>query len=462
MSIAGWDAAAYIFATTEAEVTGLGTDEFKIVDFAGTHTRTASIGGMLFIDEGTRNLMHNDGEPVLAVDSLPMGLPGFPITLLGPDLLSPPTPGFASLDGMYVFEGLRAGAYVVSIDVEMEIDTLTGTTVKDVFAHLGYEYTGPGLIQVGVAAAEESDANNLPFKIITQTINVGAVMGTPAMATATAVAGVELVLFATAEHAAAGAPMLGMATTDDMGVASFDFARAMDLGPGGQGTDHLVYARVTDEGHADLEFSDNRDIEIEYAATDRVSNADAAARLVNVQANFQWWVKSNETAKDGNAFLAGWVANHGDATGANGLASYSERLTAADAMAGESFTVMLDSVQDAEATGGERWEASAALTHMHDHLALPAENQAADNDLGPIYVTWTSQTLTLGFYREADDVDGFTDYQSGLYGGDHRPHENAGDVGSIRILALGGDNRYENYRWDHDGDPTDRRHRDGR
>ncbi len=444
VTIAGWNAAAYEFATTETDVAGLGTDEFKIVDFEGMHTRTASIGGMLFVDEGGANaLMHDAGEPVLSFDNL-----AFPVTLLGPDL-GDITHGTANADGTYEFAGLRAGAYVLNIDVEMEVDAAAGTTVKDVLADLGYEYTGPTLIQVSVAAAEENTDNNLPFKIITQTINVEAVMGTPAMATETPVAGVELVLFATAEHAAAGTPMLGTATTDEMGVASFDFARAMDLGPGGQGNDHLVYARVTDEGHADLELSDNRDIEIQYVAIDRVSDAEAAARLVNVQVNFQWWVKSDADARDGNAFLEGWAANHGEATDGAGHSSYSGRLSVADAIAGMQYEVKLAEAQDDEATGGEQWEQSAALAHEHNPLLLSADNEAADNDLGPIYVTWTTQTLVLGFYREADDVDGFTGYQSGLYGGDHRPH---GDVGSIRILALDGDNRYADYEWDHDAD----------
>ena len=124
VTIEGWDADAYEFATDEAEVEGLGTDEFKVVDFAGTHTKTASIGGMLFIDAGD--------EPVLDLDDvLPMGVLGLPITLLGPDL-GDATPGFASRQGMYEFDGLRAGTYVVSVDVETNIPLPSGdtTTVK--------------------------------------------------------------------------------------------------------------------------------------------------------------------------------------------------------------------------------------------------------------------------------------------------------------------------------------------
>ena len=277
--IAGWDEAAYEFAGAEAAVEGLGTDEFKIVDFGGTHTRTASIGGMLFIDEGGPNaLMHDEGEPVLDLDAvLPEDMPGLPITLLGPELTSAPQFRFASRDGMYSFGDLRAGTYVINVDVETVIsDAETEATVEGLLAVLGYEYTGPSLATVSVAAAEESDDNNLPFKITLQTINVGAVMGTPGAASATMVGGVELALYPTAEAADAGTPILGTETTGadpempNHGVATFHFPRAMDLGPGGAGNDRLVIAKVTSTGHDDLEFSDNEDIEIQYAATNRV------------------------------------------------------------------------------------------------------------------------------------------------------------------------------------------------
>ena len=234
VTIAGWDAAAYEFASAESAVAGLGSDEFKIVDFAGTHTKTASIGGMLFIDEGGQNaLMHDQGEPVLDLDAvLPPDMPGLPITLLGPELTSPPTVGFASRDGMYSFGNLRAGAYVLNVDVETVINA-AGHTVEGMLASLGYEYTGPSLIQVSVDAEEKKTDVNLPFKITMQTINVGAVMGTPAAATATLVGGVELALYPTAEAADAGTPVLGTATTGadpampNHGVATFHFPRAM-------------------------------------------------------------------------------------------------------------------------------------------------------------------------------------------------------------------------------------------
>ncbi len=447
VAIEGWDADAYEFATDEAAVEGLGTDEFKIVDFAGTHTRTASISGMLYIDAGDK--------PALDLDAvLPMGVPGLPITLLGPELTSDPQLGFASREGMYEFGGLRAGTYVVSVDVEMKVPLPSGdtTTVEGILAHLGYEYTGDNLYNVTVAAAGEG-TQDLSFEITMQTIVAGAVMGT-ATVTGYPVAGVQLTLYPTTEAADAGAPALGTATTDSTGVATFHFPRAMDLGPGGTGNDHLVFAKVASTGHDDLVVSDNADIEIEYAATDRVSQALTAVRLLNNRANFQWWIKSDDEAKDGNEFLANWKVVFGTdtiATDADGKGSYSGMVALGAKPA--TMTVMADTTQADSLTMGEEWMQSAALKYTHNPLALPAMNADSLNDLGPIYITFETQRLTLGVYREADDEEGFTEYRSGLTGpenGDHRPAAGVASEMSIELLARDERNRLRRYTWDPD------------
>ena len=454
VTISGWAEAAYIFNAPASDAEIVNNDDFLIVDFEGEHTKTASISGMLFIDEGGQTaLAHDAGEPVLDLDAvLPEDMPGLPITLLGPELTSPPTVGFASREGMYSFGNLQAGTYVINVDVETVINE-AGHTVEGLLARLGYEYTGRSLILVSVAAAEENKDNNLPFKITLQTINVSAVMGTPDAATETIVPGVVLTLYPTAEDADKEENALGRPkTTGENGVATFDFLREDDDGPGGEDNDHLVFAKVTSTGHADLAFSDNEDIEIQYAATDRVSNALAAARLVNVQVNFQWWVKSDADAKDGNEFLGGWVADDemGE-TDASGLATYSKEISVEKAIEGASYDVMLAEEQDDGVTGKEEWGQSDALKHEHNHLALPADNTSAMNDYGAIYVTWTTQSLTLGVYREADDVEGFTDYQSELAGGDHRPHSEVGRAMTVELLAReSGTNRLRRHKWDVD------------
>ena len=79
VSMANPDSAAYSFDTEPVEVTLGNTDE-QTHNFGGTHTREASISGMLFVDEGTKNDLHDDGEYPLAAE-------GVKVTLVGPTLL---------------------------------------------------------------------------------------------------------------------------------------------------------------------------------------------------------------------------------------------------------------------------------------------------------------------------------------------------------------------------------------
>ena len=90
--------------------------------------------------------------------------------------------------------------------------------------------------------------------------------------------------------------------------------------------------------------------------------------------------------------------------------------------------------------------------YTHNPLALPAMNMAEMNDLGPIYVTYTTQRLVLGVYREADDEEGYTDYRSALPRGDHRPHATTAKEMKIELLARDDRNRLRRYEWDPDKD----------
>ena len=459
VTISGWAEVAYIFNAPASEAEIVNNDDFLIVDFEGEHTMTAKIAGMLFIDEGGHTALARDaGEPALDLTGvLPEGMTGLPLTLLGPELTSVPTTILANADGTYEFPGLQAGPYVINVDVDqvIEIDPMTNdsATVEDLLAGLGYEYTGPSLMPVDLDAAEEDLDNNLPFKIITQTIFAGAAMGYDTV-TGYPVGGVGLELYPTAEDFAGGTNMLGKATTDSTGAAKFDFPRAMDLGPGGHGTDHLVFVKVTDTGHKDLVVSDNARIEIQYAATDRASHARTAVRLLNQAANFQWWIKSNADAKDGNEFLAGWKVVMGTdtiVTGADGKGSYSGTAVLGDTAA--MYTIMADTTQVDSLTMKEEWTQPDALVYTHNPMALPAMNTAKLNDLGPVYITFTTQTLTVAVYREADDEEGYTDYRSGLTGpktGDHRPAAGVAKDMSIELLARDSRNRLRRYEWDPD------------
>ena len=438
VEISGWDDVAYEFETTELDVV-LDDDPAGIVDFPGSHTATAWVSGVLFLDEIEDDGALADGEPALE------GLPEIPLLLHGPGMHDVTT-GATDANGAYAFDGLKAGSYRVLINWS---NSLTAA-----LREAGYRFTGEVTGEVVDLTAAASETVNFPFQITMQTILVGAVMGN-ATQVGDPVDGVVLALYPTARDAEKGANSLGTATTaasgNETGFAMFEFAREDDVDEAGNGTDHLVYAKIVETGHEDLVVLDNARIEIEYEAVDRVSHASAALRLLNTRVNFQWSVKSDADAKDGNRFLEGWVAKNGIATDADGKAIYSAAVNVSELP--KTFAVALNTVQADAVDMDERWVQSAAPTYIHDGLALPSDNAASDNNLGPIYVTWKTQSLLVGVYREADQAPGYTGFQSKLAGGDHRPVPSVGNEMTVELLERDSQDSLQLYKWDHDNNP---------
>ena len=450
VAIAGWDTLAYSFAMSEADL-AVAQDEAVVQNFEGMHTRTASVSGMLFLDEVNADGMHTEGEPALAMSAEMMaaltaaGIPGVPVLLQGPGV-NDVRPGFVMPDGSYAFEGLMAGSYRVLINMTDELAAA--------ITHFGFRFSGELTGQVVSVAAAEAATVNFPFRITMQTIVAGAVLGyADSVAHGLPMVGVSLELYPNADDADNGTNMIGMATTDTLGLAVFHFARAMDTGPGGQGTDHLVFLKYTGAAIPGIVASDNENIEISYPSIARVSQAPTAVRVLNTVANFQWWVKSNADARDGNEFLEGWTATNGVMTDENGLAM------ATAPVAVDSLPMTFEVAVHEEAPqpdGGERWTQSDALTHTHTGLEHPVLNTHMANDLGAVYVTWTTQSLMLGVYREVDDEEGFTDYRGpggGAPHGDHRPNAAVGADMVVELLTRDDRDRLRLYdEWDHDCD----------
>jgi len=442
------DEDAYIFEVMEIEVENLGDEEAKIVDFEGEHTTTASVSGMLFADEVEVDSMHTEGEPVLAAAAFD----SFPLLLRGPGV-NDVRAGFTDTTGMYSFDGLKAGTYNVVVNLSDER--------KAALARAGYRFSGDvTTFGIEVPAATDVDLN-LPFRITKQTIYAGALLATNARASFP-VGGVSMALYPTAEDAEDGTNSLGSATTrsgkvDDpmTGLAKFEFERARDKGPGGSGIDYLVYAKVTRVSNSDLKVHNDAVIEIEYEAVDRESHAPTVAKLINTRVNFQWWVKSNETAKDGDRALGGWRAGNGSATNSKGLATYTGTLSAAQMAAAirgtaARFTVAMNTTQADSVDMNEKWTQSRSLSHTHTGLENPATNTMANNDLGPVYITWQTHSLVLGVYRETDDVEGYTNYQSRVPGGDHRPVHSVARRMKLEFLEEDDRGRDKPYKYDHD------------
>ncbi len=437
---------AYSFETTSINVE-LADDQSAIVNFDGTHTRTASVTGMLYLDEAPQDKMYTANEPALAHA-------GIPVALQGPGI-NDVAVGVTMDDGSFTFEGLTAGSYRILVNMTDEVATAIEAA--------GFAFVGDLTGSIVNVEAGGSAQVNFPFRITMQTLVAGAAMGN-ADETGAPVAGVELALYANADMTG----MLSEATTDDTGMATFDFARADNTGP--TGNDNIVFVKVKATGNDALVVSDNDFTEVSYGATERASSAPTAVKLLNVAVNFQFWVKNNAEARGGDMGLPGWNTHvyMGDPEDGNtvdatmptddgednmddlGKGSFSYAVGAADLPA--TFTVVVGEEQ--AGAMGESFEQSDALTYTHTGLAHPDMNSAEMNDLGPIYVTWTTQTLTVGVYREVDDEPGFTDYRAPM-GGDDYPDEAVAAQMMVELLTRDSRNRLRRYdMWDNDGDAS--------
>ena len=445
VSISNPDANAYNFDDDELQKTvELMDDQSAIVNFSGTHARTASVSGMLFIDEVVQDKMYTAGEPSITEAIAPLVAAGeldaavvagllakAKVILRGPDINTADTIDINPDGSFSTGAALVAGTYQVELPVNDD-DVAAG------LAAAGVAFVGESkVVEVGAGGMATA---NFPFRITMQTVATGARMGAGEHL-GVPVAGVKLALYARAD----GTGMLGEATTDEMGAASFTFARADNIGPAGN--DNIVFVRAMETGHDDLVVSGNEYVEIDYAPASRLyaANADMeVATLVNVHANFQFWVKSDKDARSGDMPLAGvkTVVFMGEVTDdskplmkpdpedATKMVNLTDPTEGKDgemgrgtvsymvdpAMLPAAFTVAVPPGQSSE-----MYEASGVLTHVHTGLEHPDMNSMEMNDLGPVYLKWFTQALSVGVYRETDDEPGWTNYQSKVDGGDQRP-----------------------------------------
>ena len=456
---------AYTFETTTATIV-LGDAESNITNFDGTHTRTASVSGMLFIDEAPADGMYTANEPAFMHAGIPVALQGPGVNDLNATLTGE--------DGSYAFEGLMAGDYRVLVDYN--------ETVAGMFAAGGFAFKGELTGEVVSVDAGGTASANFPVGITMQTISVSANMGS---ADGAAVAGVELALYANADMTG----MLDEQTTGPTGVAVFNFARAMNTGPGGN--DNLVFVNMKSVGadNTGLEPSGNEVIEVSYPGVARVHAAGAAVTLLNTAVNIQFWVKSNMDARGGDMGLEDWATEYCMPM-ADDAATTDEDESVVCTGEDATFTAMTDAdgeamLTDEEGKGtlsftadvanlpamvyvraaddqsdkldyGEAYEQTDALMHSHDGLILPADNDPSMNtdelDKGPVYITYTTQSIYVGAHRELDDRTGLTDY-IGVGDGDARPSGHAKGKIEVRLMQADERGRLEQYTYDHDNDP---------
>ena len=385
VAISGQDMGAYVFETTSMDVT-VGDNEAATANFSGTHARTASVSGMLFIDEGTNNDMMDEGEH-------PFAHAGVPVVLVGPGV-GQQTPTVSDSTGAFSFTDLVAGQYQLVVAIP------AGTDLGP-FAYggsaTGYE------IELGVGAAA---TQNLPFDITHTTVNFAVTLRS-GMEMGDALPGATVTLYSDDD----GENMVGegMTAMTDAGhaVASIVVARA--------GTsDNTVYAGVSHDDYSGPEDMQAVMWNPQMTYTAAANTGDIVNLNVDVTVGGATVDRGDYGGGDA---LAGWAITTmmGDSAVADAPEMLDDDGMATLEMAVESvpatFTFAIAEDQDDDLDGGESYEADP-VEYVHDGLSLAA-NMEAD----AIVVTYTTQTLRVYTHYERDQVMGYT---GNVVGGDMR------------------------------------------
>ena len=411
VSMANPDDAAYIFDTTPVEVELGNTDE-QTHNFGGTHTREASVSGMLFIDEGTKNNEHDEGEYALAAE-------GVKVTLVGPTLLMR-TEAETDADGAFTFPERRQGSYQLML-------TSPDAAVMDDF---GYGGDASYDIEVGVGA-DGGATQNLPFDITHQTVNFTVNLKSGDLPLGAALPGATITLFSDA----AGATQIGTEMTDADGTASIRFEREGRTG----NTVHAAIAAPADDYHAAGGMQP-----VTWDSQHRMTDAANAGDIVNTKADFSFSGATITTDSGGGRALGGWaievtsgdeaVDGAPDELGDDGSESFSETVTSVPKTYKIAMAGWEDQSNDTiSGDGGERYT-STTLSHTHDGLSLAGTS----TDAGTLVVTYTTQRVRVYVYKENDQVMGYT---GNVLGGDER----MGGIVDVDIEYIGDNGRTSSF-----------------
>ncbi len=376
---------AYVFDMTSMDIT-LADDALETVNFMGAHATTASISGMLFVDEATKNDMHDEGEDALEIKNIP-------VVLVGPGVTDRTT---ATTDdkGMFQFSDLKAGSYVLAVVTSPDVTKMLGDHAYGGSA-TGYDLT---------VAVGEHKKQHLPYDITHQTVHYSVTLR-HGDNTGDALEGASVMLYADA----AGSSMVAKGTTDKDGMTMIRFARSMATGGA------MVHAKVmSDDYHVEDKMQ-----AVRWSPKSRTTMAANDFDILNLMVDASVSGKTVMTDMGGGNPLAGWmisVTMGGKAvTGAPtkfdnmGMAMLDLEVKPADLPA--TYTVMLDTVQSDALDGGEKFSATSV---MHEHTGLKLMQEM---DAGTIEATYSTQTLKVYVHHERDQVMGYT---GNVLGGDTR------------------------------------------
>jgi hypothetical protein len=413
---------AYVFESMSSDVT-LGDDDSQIVNFEGAHATTASVSGMLFLDELDKNDAHDAGEH-------PLPQAGIPLALVGPGV-NDQRLSATNAAGQFMFPGLRAGSYQLIVPINAQV--AAALAANDI------AYGGPAVGYGFGLAVGEQKTQAIPFDITHTTINVAVTLkggdyrGDP-------IPGASVSLYA----AAAGGNEVGSGATEASEAGVYTSIKVARAGT----SDNTVYMGVAADGY----FVDPT-AEMQAVTWDPQSFVHPAAGanppavlndadIVNLNVDVNVSGATVMTDYGGGEALGDWEISvmSGDAAvpgapkalGSDGSVAFTT-VVAPDALGamGATFTFAVADDQDDELDGGEMYESSGG---MHTHTGLKLAGTAMDAD--PIVVTYTTQTLKVYVHHERDQVRGYT---GNVLGGDVRA---SGLVDLAVRQASGNDGRF--------------------
>ena len=364
---------AYVFDSMSESVTVV-DDQSAIVNFEGAHATTASVSGMLFLDELDKNNEHDAGEH-------PLAQAGVPLALVGPGVndqrLSATGP-----DGTFMFAGLRAGSYQLVVPID--------ATTAAALATADVAYGGPGTGYAFALDVGEARTQAVPFDITHTTVNFSVSLKSgDDMGDALPGASVQLY--------GANSAMVGSGMTGDDGSVAIKVARAMTSG-------NMVNAGVSADGYDVADGMTAVSWDPQMFATSG-SNAND---IVNLNVDVSVSGATVSTDYGGGEALAGWeisvmsggaaVPGAPTALGDDGSVAFTTTVASVPA----TFTFAAAEDQDDDLDGGEMYEASGG---MYTHTGLSV---AGNMDADPIVVSYTTQTLKVYVHHERDQVRGYT------------------------------------------------------
>ena len=377
------EGAAYVFDAMSSDVT-LGDDESAIVSFEGAHARTASVSGMAFIDEATKNDMYDDGEH-------PVAHAGLAVALVGPGVNEQRT-AVTDATGAFSFTNLRAGAY--------QLVALVDGPVAAALAAADLAYGGSATGYAFALGVGEAKSQNLPFDITHTTVNFTVSLRS-GDETGDALPSAMVRLYADAD----GDDMVGSGETGEDGSVAIRVARADADG-------NMVYASVSS---ADADVADGM-TKVEWNPQSNTTAATNSNDIVNLNVEVAISGATVTRGDMGGEPLGGWAISV-----TMGEGDDAEAVEGAPGMLGEdgtgSLTTMVESAPATftfavavEEVDGEKI-ASEAVDYTHTGLSLAGGEVALE-------AMFATQTLVVYTHHEVDQVAGYTG--DALLGGDVR------------------------------------------